>query len=107
MGLETIEAVGPFGMRAEEPVVHGQQTLELKSRRAALAVGAAADEPGPLQHLEVLGDCRLRQRRAHCELDRSGLAAREALKDRPASGVGKGRESAAQRIVSNHYHQVI
>src|ERR1700693_4599134 len=37
MGLEKVEAVGPFGVRAAEPVVHGEQALELKSRRAALA----------------------------------------------------------------------
>ena len=51
MGLKTVEAVGPFGVRAAEPVVYGEQTLQLKSRRAALAVAGPADETGPLQHL--------------------------------------------------------
>src|ERR1700680_2056944 len=107
MGLETVEAVGPFGMRAAEPVVHREQAVELKSRRAALAVAAPPDEASPLQHLEVLGDGRLRQRRRVCELGDARLAGSETLEDRPAGGVGKGREGAAQGIMSSHYHQVI
>ncbi len=107
MGLETVEAVGPFGMGAAEPVVHREQALELKSRRAALAVAGPADEAGPLQHLEVFGDGRLRQRGGLCELDDAGLAGREALEDRPAGGVGKGREGAAQGIVLDITYKVI
>ena len=37
MGLETVEAVGPFGVGAAEPVVHWEQALKLKSCRAALS----------------------------------------------------------------------
>src|SRR5487761_1001598 len=107
MGLETVEAVGPFGVGAAEPVVHGKEALELKSRRAALAVAGPADEAGPLQHLEVLGDGRLRQRGGLCELDDASLAGREALEDRPAGGVCKGPEGAAQGIVTSHYLKVI
>jgi len=62
MGIETVEAVRPLGVGAAEPVVHREQARELKSRRAALAVAGPADEAGPLQHFEVLGDGRLRQR---------------------------------------------
>ena len=40
---------------------------------------------------------------ACCELDHAGLPGREALEDRPASGVGKGREGQAQGIAGNHY----
>ena len=32
--------------------------------------------------------------------------ASEALEDRPAGGVGKGGEGAAQRIVGSHYHKL-
>src|ERR1700694_2079045 len=103
MSLETIEAVGPFGMGAAEPAVHREQAVKLKSRRAALAVAGPADETGPLQHLEMLGDGRLGQRGGLCELDDASLAGREALEDRPAGGVGKRREGAAQGIASSHY----
>jgi hypothetical protein len=107
MDLETVEAVGPFGMGAAEPVVHWDQALEVEARRAALAVAGATDEAGPLQHLEVFGDGRLRERRRFCKLDHAGLAAREALEDRSAGGVGKGGEGAAQGVVSSHNRQVI
>ena len=40
MGLETVEAVGPFGMGAAQPVVHRDQAFQLKPGRAALAVAA-------------------------------------------------------------------
>ena len=56
MCLETIEAVGPFGMRATEPVVHREQPLELQSRRTALAVAGSTDQTRLLQHLQMLCD---------------------------------------------------
>src|ERR1700686_4055411 len=107
MGLETVEAVGPFGVGAAEPIVPGEQSLELKSRRAALALAGPADEAGPLQHLEVLGNGGLRQRGGVCELDDASLTGTEALEDRPAGGVSKGGEGAAHGIVSRHYRKVI
>ncbi len=107
MGFEPVEAVGPFRVRTAEPVVYWGQAVELKSRWAALAVTSPADQTSSLQHLEVLGDSGLRQRGRLCEFDDAGIAGREALQDRPAGGVCKGREGAAQLIVSNHYLQVI
>lgn len=103
MGIETVEAVGPFGVGAAEPVVHGKEALELKARGAALTVAAPADEAGLLQHLEMLGDGGLCQRGGRREFDDPGLASREALEDGPAGGVRKGGEGAAQGIVCSHY----
>jgi hypothetical protein len=91
MSIETVKAVGPFGVRPAEPVVHGGQPLELKSRRAALAVASPVDQASPLQHLEVLGDGGLRQGKGVC--DHAGFAGREALEDRPAGGVGESGEA--------------
>ena len=107
MGLQTIEAVGPLGVRAAEPVVHWEQALELKSGGAALAVATSADEASTLQHLEVLGDRRLSQRGRFCEFDDAGLSDREPLEDRTTGGVGKGRESTAQGIGNSHNREVI
>ncbi len=103
MGLETVETVRPLGARDAEPVVHGEQAVELKSRRATLAVAAPIDEAGPLEHLQMLGDGRLSQRGGRRELNNASFAGRESLEDRSASGVGKRRESPAQGILSNHY----
>ena len=93
MGLKAVEAVGPFGVRPAEPVVHGEQALELKSRGAALAVAAPGDEAGPLEHFEVLGDGGLGQSGGLREFDYTSLAGREALEDRPAGGVGKAAKA--------------
>jgi hypothetical protein len=107
MGLETVEAVGPLGVRAAEPVVHWEQALELKSSGTAPAVADSADEAGTLQYLEVLGDGRLSQRGSFCEFDDAGLSGREPLEDRTTGGVGKGRESSAQGIANSHNREVI
>jgi hypothetical protein len=90
--VETVEAVGPFRVRAAEPGIHWRQAVELKPRWAALTVTGPADQTGSLQHLEVLRDSRLRQRGGLCEFDHASIAGREALQDRPAGGVCKGRE---------------
>lgn len=103
MGFEPIEAIRPFRVRTAEPVVHWGQAVELESRWAALAVTSPADQTSSLQHLEVFGDSGLRQRGRLCEFDDASIAGREALQDRPACGVCKGHEGAAQVIVSNHY----
>lgn len=107
MGLESVEAVGPFGMCTPEPVINRVQALELESRRAALTVAAPGYEAGALQHLEVLGDCRLRQRGGFGELDHSGFASRQALEDRSTGGVGEGSEHPAKGVITEHRLQVI
>src|SRR5579859_7582362 len=107
MGFETIKTVGPLGVGMAEPVVDGEQALELKPRRTTLSVAGAADKARPLQHLQVLGDGRLGQRRGLRQLDNAGCSSSEAFEDRSAGGVGKGCEHAAQGIVSRHYLKVI
>ncbi len=104
---EAIEAVAPLGVSAAEPVVHREQALDLKSSRSALALAGPIDEAGRLQHLEVLGDGGLGQREGLGEFGDASLAGCEAFEDRPAGGVGKGREGAAQGIADRHYSKVI
>jgi hypothetical protein len=107
MGFEPVEAVRPFPVRTAEPVVHRGQAVELKASWAALSVTSPADQTSSLQHLEVLSDGGLRKGGRLCEFDDASLPGREALQDRPAGGICKGSEGAAQLIVSNHYLQVI
>jgi hypothetical protein len=102
MGIETVEAVRPFNVRDAEPGIHGEQTVEVESRGAALAVARSADEAGPLKHLEVLGDGRLCQRRGLCELDDAGIAGRKALQDRPASWVCESGEGSTEGVIGRH-----
>ena len=107
MRLETVEAVGPFGVGTAQPVVHGDEAVGLEPRRATLADACTTDEAGTLQHLEVFGDAWLRERGGLCQLHDTGLSASEALEDGSAGGIGKGGEDAAQRIVGTHNHKVI
>ena len=107
MGLKTGEAIGPFGMRAPEPVVSRGEALKLESRRAALAIAGPDDEAGTFQHLEVLGDGRLRERGGLCELDHASFAGRQAFQDRPTGGVGKGGEGPTNGILTSHHRWVI
>jgi len=102
MRLEAIKAVGPFGVGSAEPVIHREQAVDPKPRGTALALARASDEAGALQHLQMLGDRRLRHRERRRELNDASVACRELLEDCPASGVGKGRERQAEGIASTH-----
>lgn len=73
MGFKTVEPVSPFGMRAAQPVVHRKQAFELKSRRTALTIAAADDQPRVFQNLQVLGDGWLRQGGSLGKFEDSGL----------------------------------
>jgi hypothetical protein len=107
MCLETVKTLGPFGAGAVKPVVCGEQAFDPKKRGASLAAAPPIDEAGALKHLEVLGDCWLCQSRPRGKFDNAGLARRKALENRPASGVGKGREGPAKGVVCVHYQQFI
>lgn len=102
MSIKTVQAVGPFGVGATQPVVHWGKSLEVKARGPALTVAAPPDETGPLEHFEVLGDRGLGQHRGSCQLDDTGLPGREAMEDGPASRVGECREGEAQGVVARH-----
>lgn len=102
MGVETVEAVRPFGVGAAEPVVHREQALELKPRGAALTIACPADEAGPLQDLQMLGDGRLGQRRGLCKLHNPRLTRGQPLEDSPTGGIGKGGEGAAEGVSGDY-----
>src|SRR5690606_12977221 len=61
--VQAIETLLPQAPVVLDPLRGGIQGLRLEPRRAPLAFAAAHDEPGALQHLEVLGD----RRQAHVE----------------------------------------
>lgn len=102
MRIKTVQALGPFGVGAAQPVAHWEQALEVKARGPALAVAAPTDKTGLLEHLEVLGDGGLSQRGGLSKLDDPGLPGCQALEDRPSSGVGKCREGEAQGVATRH-----
>ena len=82
---------------------HWEQAVDLQPCRAALAVATSTNEAGPFEHLEMLGDGRLRQGGCLGEFDHTGFAGCEALEDRPAGWIGERRESEAQGVTARHY----
>jgi len=107
MCLETVETVGPFRVRAAEPIVDGEEALEPQARWAPLAVAAPGDQAGPFQDLQMLGDGRLRQRGPPGELDHPGVAGAQALQNCPSRRIGQGGERSVQGVIRWHYPQVI
>src|SRR5262245_44789564 len=58
VGLQAIQPLVPEPAIAFQPVINGPQAVRCDTARAPLRRAAARDQPGPLQHLEVLGDGR-------------------------------------------------
>ena len=56
------------------------------------------DQPGSLQHLEVLRDRRLRHRERRAQVAHRQVALGEAGEDRAAGGIGEGAEDGAQLV---------
>ena len=91
-GVEALEAPLPELAVALEPVGGLGERLGLEPARPPLRVAAARNQPGALEHLEVLGDRGLAHRERLGELRHRGLARREPGEDRPAGGIGERRE---------------
>src|SRR5262245_25694439 len=54
--FESVETLFPEAAVLIEPVVHVLEARGLQAAGAPLRVAAAGDEPGALEHLEMLGD---------------------------------------------------
>src|SRR6185295_7880532 len=105
--FEAIEALFPKAAVAFEPVVDALERLGLDAAGAPLRLAAARDQPGALQHLEVLGD----RRKAHVEgfgqLGDRRLAQRQPSQDRPAGRIGKGRKRGAQGVGHDEWNRSV
>ena len=62
------------------------------------ALVALLDEPGSLEHLQVLRDRRQAEVERSGQLRHGGLAFGESREDGPASRIGQGRKGGAERI---------
>src|SRR5437763_12261334 len=79
------------------------QRPRLEPGRPRLPFPAPGDEPGPLQHLQVLGDGREADLERRRQLGHRGLSHGEPGHDGPARGVGQGGERAVQAVDSGRY----
>jgi hypothetical protein len=64
------------------------------------AVDFAPEQPGGLQHAQVLGDGGKRNIEGRGELRDGGFAKRQARQNRAARGVGEGPEGGVERGVA-------
>src|SRR5882724_1106952 len=88
--IEAVEALVPEPAIVLKPGVDADECFRFDSARPPLRFAAAADEPGMLEHLEVLGHGR----KAHIERLRQfadrRFAERQSRQDRAPSRVGEG-----------------
>ena len=102
VGLQAIQPLVPKPAIAFQPVVDGPQAVGRDAARAPLRLPPARDQPGPLQHLEVLGDGRQADVEGFRQLRHRRLAERQPRQDRPAGRVGERCKGGAERVGHGH-----
>jgi hypothetical protein len=90
--LHSIEAALPEPAIPVEEQGCLAEGLGVEPGRPKLCGPPTADQPGPLEHLEVLGDRLDADRERRGELCHRGLALGEASEDGAACRIGEGRE---------------
>src|SRR5438309_2375152 len=96
MAVEIVEAAFPPGAERLQPLRHRLHARRLEPARAALRVLPAGDEPGLLQHLQMLRDGRLAERERPGELRHRGFAERQPGEDGAAGGIAEGGEGCVE-----------
>src|SRR5579863_892238 len=99
--VQPVQALLPMAAVLLHPVGHVLERRRLEAAGAPLGVAAAADEPGFLQHLQMLGDGGLADLEGGREFGDGGLAGGEARQDGPTGRVRQGRKCGAQ-LVGGH-----
>src|SRR5215203_3189427 len=99
--VETLEALAPVRPVVRQPSggLLERCCLEVaQSHRAELGAG---DQAGLLEHLEVLGHCRLRHREQPREVSHVGVLLSEPSQDGATGAVGQGAEHEVELIVTH------
>src|SRR6185437_2911160 len=74
--VELVEPLGPGAPAGLDPAERRVERGGLEVARPVLGVPGPRDQPGPLEHLEVLGDARKRHVERHGQLVNRGIAPR-------------------------------
>src|SRR5437016_3722220 len=106
VGIEALEAPLPVAPIALGPVRHLPQRPRLEPARPRLRPAAADDEPGPLEHLQMLRDRRLAHAEGLRELHHARLPAGEAGEDRAARRVGECGEGLVEAVGRHAYKTI-
>jgi hypothetical protein len=78
ISVEPLKALVPEAAVVAESGVDAGQAPGVQSHRAKLCFPASGDRARPIQDLEVLGDCRLRQVEGIDQLAHGGIPSRHA-----------------------------
>src|SRR5215211_6031985 len=101
--FEAVEAAFPERTILLEPSDGVLQRRRSQPRGPKLRRATTGDQPGLLQHLEVLGDRLDADRKGLGQLVDCGLTGHEPSQDRPACWVGEGREGTAELVGCHLY----
>ena len=101
---QAIETFFPEPPIAVEPIGHRPQRLRPQSTDAPLRIDAALDQSRPLEHPQVAGHGRQRNRKRLRELAHRGLAARKAGEDCTSRGIRQRGEGVVETEVPGCGH---
>ena len=104
--FEHIEPVGPEALVEAQPLVGAGERSGVEAAQVGAAADLATDQPGVLQHLDVLGGGRERDREGFCQLAHRSLAAREVAEHLPPRGIAEGMKHRAEHRVFLFNHMV-
>src|SRR5215831_14734908 len=96
VAVQPAEALLPMLPVELDPVGHALQRVRLQPAGAPLRLAAALDQPGALEHLQVLGHGGEAHIEGLGDLEHRGLARGEAREDRAPGRVGEGGEGGAE-----------
>src|ERR1700693_1470838 len=99
---QPIETLRPDLPVALDPLGHLFEPLRLEPARPPLGLAPLRDQPGALQHLQVLRNAREAQCERFRQLGHRLLTRSEASEDRPAGGVRQSSKSDAQ-VIGRHF----
>src|SRR5258708_6427240 len=103
IGLQTVEALLPETAVVLQPIRGILERRRIEAARAPLRVSAAADEPGALQHLEMLRDGRQTQVERLGQRGDRCLARDQSRQNGAPGRVGERGESAAELIGHSYF----
>src|SRR5688500_8095565 len=98
MLAEAVEALLPVAPVVRQPIGGFLERTALEPGRPQLRATAAYDQPGSLEHLEVLGDRLEADRERLRQLVHRRLALGQPGQDRAARGIRQRRERRAELL---------